>query len=109
MLGLVSNMKTINLTEADNNKTIQVSKGDKVVITLPFSASNGFFWQNRDSTAGELEELKHEGEDTKPGATTFVIFTFSIHKSGVLILSYARPWAEKEPPAKWFEVKVVCN
>lgn len=99
-------METITLKESDNGKKFQLHIGDKVVITLPLRASNGFFWQDSGSTAGPLEEVKNSGQDMTPGAVTWVSFKFNVLRSGFLTLSYARPWDENNPPSKWFEIEV---
>lgn len=100
-------MTVINLTEHDNNKTIKAQKGDKVVITLSWNPSTGYFWQEMDTTAGVLEQLRHEGGDPIPGGSVLVHFTFRIEREGVIQLSCARPWAETQPPAKWFQVQII--
>lgn len=107
MFGMTSNnVNIINLTEKDNGSTIIANKNDRVVITLTWNPSSGFFWQEGDTTAGSLEELKHDPGDEKPGAISNVIFKFKITGEGLLQLNYARPWAETAPPAKWFSVNV---
>lgn len=96
----------MTLTEKDNGSTIQVHIGDIVFITLAWKPSTGYFWQESDTTAGTIEEIKHEGGNMTPGATVYVRFKFKITGAGVLRLSYARPWSETQPPANLFEVSV---
>lgn len=97
----------INLTEKDNGGNIQAHKDDRVVITLEWKPSSGYFWQESDTTAGTLEEVKHNPSDDKPGAIAVVSFKFKVTGAGSLKLNYARPWAETDPPAKWFEVTII--
>jgi predicted secreted protein len=96
----------IKLTENDNNSIINASIGDKVQVDLLWKPSSGYFWQDTDTTAGSLEQLKHDSESTKPGAAAIVRFIFKIAKSGFITLSYARPWNETDPPVKWFQIEV---
>ncbi len=96
----------VKLTEQDNNTGIVAAVGDKVQISLTWKPSSGYFWQETDTTAGVLEQLRHDGGDEKPGAIAVVHFTFRIIKTGTITLSYARPWAETDPPIKWFNVDV---
>lgn len=97
----------INLIESDNGKTINAKVDDKVTVTLPFKPSSGFFWQDSGSTAGILEEVKHFGQDpSTPGAIVLIFFKFRIYRKGDITLSYARPWQETQPPAKWFSVEI---
>jgi predicted secreted protein len=96
----------VNLTDKDNGSTVIAKKDDRVIITLTWNPSSGFFWQEGDTTAGTLEELKHDPGDEIPGSLNTVIFKFKIIAEGLLQLNYARPWAETAPPAKWFSVNI---
>ena len=108
LLGLVEATmpQTVTLTEKDNGSSIVATKGDVVVITLAWNPSSGFFWQESDTSAGELDEIKHDPGEVKPGSISYVTFKFKITGEGVIQLNYARPWAETQPPAKWFTVNV---
>lgn len=95
-----------NLTEKDHNTVIQAKKGDKINILLAWKPSSGFFWQEADTDAGNLEAVEHQGENPVPGGIAHVKFRFRIEKAGSIELSYSRPWSENEPPEKWFIVSV---
>ena len=98
--------KVLALTEKDNGSSVIAVKDDRIVINLAWNPSSGFFWQEADTTAGVLEEVKHDPGDVKPGSIARVTFKFKIINEGTIQLHYARPWVETEPPAKWFMVNV---
>jgi predicted secreted protein len=101
--------KAINLKENDNGSTFTLNKGDRVIVSLAWKPSSGYFWQENETTGGVLEEVKHEGDDTKPGGIVYVHFKFRVSNTGVIRLSYARPWAETDKPTRWFEVNVILG
>lgn len=92
------------LTEADNNKKITASLKDKVIVTLKWNPSTGYFWQDTTTSAAVLDQIKHDGSDV-PGAPAVVQFIFKIINKGEITLAYARPWDETKP-AKWWSVDV---
>lgn len=94
--------KTFTLAEKDNGTGISCAVDDVVTIILPWKPSSGFLWQQSGTTAGNLIEILHEGAEGKPGESVNIHFRFEIKQTGVILLSYARPWSEKEPPLKWF-------
>ena len=96
----------IELKDSDNDKTIKASKDDIVSITLVWKPSSGFLWQASDTTAGVLQSVKHEGDNPTPGGNAYVTFKFQILKTGILEFNLARPWAEHEPPVRWFTVNI---
>jgi predicted secreted protein len=98
--------KKIEFTEKDNGRTITANKGDKVIVLLPFNPSSGFSWQDMGTSAGNLEEVVNEAASKVPGRSTSVLFKFNIVKSGYIVLSYARPWDELNPPEKWFNIQI---
>lgn len=102
-------MSDIVITEQDNNKGIKASIGDKVIVKLTWNPSTGYYWQDSYTTAGVLEQVKHDGDsDDAPGSSHTVFFTFKITGAGNITLLHARPWNEKEP-SKLFYVNVDLN
>lgn len=101
----------INLISKDNNTTITASKGDIVFVVLQWNPSSGFLWQDAETTAATLTEIKQEPIDPMvppiSGGLFNVHFNFKIIGAGIIQLFYARPWEATQSPAKWFEVTVV--
>ena len=101
--------RTHELVENDNGKEIKVAVGDAINVKMLWKPSTGFIWQESGTTIGPLEEIRHEGEPDVPGSPVMIHFRFRVRNSGHITLSYARPWSELNPPAKWFYVQVKIN
>lgn len=95
-----------SLTEIDNNKTIYAVVNDTATIVLKSNPSTGFMWQQVNTSAGKLLEVKYGPASKIPGRPVDVKFVFSLQQNGILLLSYSRPWEESEPPEKWFQIGV---
>jgi inhibitor of cysteine peptidase len=103
--------KTIVLTDADNNETVQVAEGDTLVVRLQSTPSTGYSWSIADNV--DLI-LKPEGNryvrptNARPGASGYQEFTFSVIGNGEVSLKmlYQRPWQRSTQAARAWQVFV---
>jgi predicted secreted protein len=101
----------IDLTAADNGKTVQVTFGQTAVISLGGNPSVGFVW-SMDKLDGQSVEQVGEvqfvmEEPAMPGKSGNYIFTFravGAGKSVVRLGDYLRSWKKDRPPVKEFTV-----
>lgn len=108
------NGASVTLRETDGGRTIELKRGDKLIVELEGNPTTGFSW-----TVASLESdvLKVEGQpefSADPGmvggAGTFT-FTFTAARSGSVLLNllYHQAWDKETPPAKTFEVTVTVE
>jgi predicted secreted protein len=105
------------LTETDNGKTIELSTGQTLKVTLASNPTTGYIWEK---VFGEETVIKPIGEpafvsDPNPsgavgvgGKTTFTLEAAEMSDETTLKLVYHRPW-ESTLPIQTFEVKVVVK
>jgi predicted secreted protein len=106
-----SDVKTatpVKLTASDDGKTVKVTEGQSVEITLTQNASTGYSWSvSDDGGLGTAKEKTTPGDVSRPGSSGTATFTWkTTNKTGSfdLELIYQRPWAETSPPAQTFHV-----
>jgi predicted secreted protein len=98
----------VKLTASDDNKTVKVTAGQPVEITLSQNASTGYSWSvSDDGGLGTAKEKTNPGDVSRPGSSGTDTFTWkTTNKVGSfdLELIYQRPWAETSPPARTVHV-----
>lgn len=103
----LSSSKKVRLTKADDGKTVKVTPGATVVLSLPHDASTGYGWMIRGGDLGAPEQDFVSGDPTLPGSSGKVTFTWSTAGATgthTLELVLQRPWAERVPPIDTFTV-----
>lgn len=103
----LSSSKKVRLTKADDGKTVKVTPGAEVVLSLPQNASTGYGWMIRANDLGEPEQDVVAGDPSVPGSpgkVTFAWSTAGATGSHTLELVLQRPWAEHVPPLDTFTV-----
>jgi predicted secreted protein len=109
-----ADMRTVTVTEKDNNSTVELNRGDLLEVILEFSPGTGYSWQIAKNDANLLEP---QGEPTisggteqknMPGAAEQATFRFRALKSGttVIALQHKRPWEKEKEPHKVFSITV---
>lgn len=104
----------VQLTKADNGKTVTVALNGTVIVALASNPSTGYSWA---VVATEPANLELDGEPTyvPPGSTTPVVgaagtevFTFKAIETGTskLSMAYARSFETGVAPEETFEVTV---
>ena len=105
----------INISESDAGKTIELKKGNTLVVSLGGNVTTGFNWEMDLSTApaflqqiGNPEVTPASGAMGAPGT---IVLKFSAVQAGQapLKLIYHRAWEKGVPPAKTYEVTVVVK
>ena len=92
------------LTEKDNDKTVQVTVGQRLVIQLPSTPGTGYQWVLQSDSGplvGGRQEYTSNGAGM-PGAAGTETFKFYGKETGTttLTLDYRRPW-ENDPPGPY--------
>lgn len=104
---------TVNLTKADDGKTIALAKKNCLNIHLDTQPSTGYGWS---AAMGSTPLLKLKSAEivkpaAMPGAVQKQELIFcAIHAGeGTLKLDYRRVWEKNVPPAKSFTVSVTIK
>ncbi len=107
----------VQLTKADDGKTVEVQPGGTLIVALPSNPSTGFSWS---VTAPEPGNVELVGEPTyvPPGSTSPVVgaagtqvFTFRPFEAGTdtLTMGYARSFEPGVAPAETFSVTITVK
>ena len=102
---------TVQLTEADDGRSIDLRVGDTLAITLPGNPTTGFKWEPGAPAPAILRP--RGGTEFKPissgmGSAGQVTLRFDAASAGQaeLTLVYHRPFEKNVPPAKTFRLRV---
>ena len=108
--------KPVNVTKADNGKTINAARGDTVVVLLEGNpGSTGYVWGLE---TGNDAVLKPQGDykftpssSGMIGASGKFEFKFTAASAGTATLKFAnkRPWELNDPKAETFSVTVTVK
>jgi predicted secreted protein/uncharacterized lipoprotein NlpE involved in copper resistance len=98
----------ITLVEEDTGKTVDVERGQRIVVRLPSNRSTGYRWTLVDVDAPVLtSDGDAVYEESAPASAVGVggteIWSFAVERSGEqeLHFEYRRPWESRNlPPAK---------
>ena len=103
---------SVELSEADDGRTMRVPTGASVVIALEGNPTTGYSWKTA-KIAGdvvkEVDKIKYRARAHRPGMVgvggTFLA-TLKAAKPGTttVTLHYARPWEKDKPPEKTVSV-----
>lgn len=109
-----SGPKTVELSKADNGKTIELQNGDILMLTLVGNPTTGFTWEAQpplDNTVIKSSgDPKYQADSNLAGSGGKLTFTYQAVKAGQVNLSlvYHRPW-ESVAPADTFLVTINVN
>jgi inhibitor of cysteine peptidase len=102
------------LTEADNGKTIEVTVGQELDVTLEANPTTGYTWAVVEPTDERIirqtGEIEFESESEALGAGGVQIIRFEVVGAGqtTLKLIYHRPWESVEP-LQTFSVTLIAQ
>jgi inhibitor of cysteine peptidase len=105
-------LSATTITEADAGKTVTVSPGGTVAISLDENPTTGFRWELEPGNDATLELLSSEYIAPAPGSTVGGggrrLWTFKAKKSGEvrLVLKRRREWEKDESGGERFEVTI---
>jgi predicted secreted protein/N-acetylneuraminic acid mutarotase len=98
--------ETVDVTEADNGRQIEVELGKLLAVTLESNPSTGYQWElveNNDSVLKQFGQVEYKPAETSEqpivGVGGWEIFRFKATSAGqsTLELVYHRPWEDAEP------------
>jgi inhibitor of cysteine peptidase len=107
-------VEEIELTAADNGRTVAVEQGQVLVISLASNPTTGYLWEVQEVDGailrqeGEAEYVASDsGQTPLAGAGGTETFRFRAEGSGEtqLTLVYRRPWEEGVDPLETFSIQ----
>jgi inhibitor of cysteine peptidase len=104
----------VQLTAADNGKTVTAVVGKTIVISLEGNITTGYGWQIAEVKGKAVESLGKPSYATRPhqpgmvgvGGTFTLKFKAAEPGTAALKLVYVRPWEKDKPPEKTFAVTI---
>lgn len=104
-------MGTHLITQADNEKTIEMRTGDSLTIQLPENPTTGYRWsldQHDPSTLAQVSEPSFAASGTAVGSGGGKTFKFAAKAAGdsQVRLNLRRSWESEKPGQKSFHVKI---
>lgn len=110
-------VKAMQVTDADNGKTVAVAVGKSLNIVLKGNATTGFQWQvdkidgNGVQQVGKMDYAPDKNPGKMVGVGGKYVYHFKVVKPGKtkISMSYARPWEKDTPPAQKYEVVIDSN
>jgi inhibitor of cysteine peptidase len=106
---------SVTLRETDGGRTVELKRGDTLIVELEGIPTTGFQWE---VTSVNEAVLKQEGDpeykDSEPGRMGgggLLIFSFKALGTGrtELKMVYHQPWEKDTLPAKTFDINVVVE
>ena len=104
----------MNLTQADNGRSVELSPGEVLVLSLESNPTTGYTWEIDKNDSAILQPLGEPGftpESKAMGAPGQQVFRFkaAAHGQTSLTLIYHRSWEKDVPPAQTFSIEVVVR
>lgn len=111
-LFILTSCSSKKLTEADNNKSVEMKLNEILTVTLESNITTGYDWSIGKETdlnilAVASDQYKPSGENLA-GAGGIHIFKFKAISSGKtqLVLNYVRPWETGVAPESVYIINV---
>jgi inhibitor of cysteine peptidase len=109
-----ANLEAVVLDAAKNGSTVELKKGQSLVVELEGNPSTGYNWQAADLDEAILKQVgepEFEAESDLVGAPGTVTLRFEAAGAGQveLKLVYQRPWEEAVEPLETFTVQVTVS
>ncbi len=105
--------RAVIVAERQNGTTVELSRGQRLVVRLAMRMGTGFSWAPAAPTNGVLRLAKSETRrgPSMPGAAAAQIFTFIPVGPGTadVELRYRRPWLKDRPPARIYQLRVIVR
>ena len=105
--------KVVKLTDADNNKSIEVAVGQRIEIRLQGNVTTGYEWLLQPFPGSlELSDFSYAPAGKQmpgSGGVQSVGFIAKSPGSGDVKLEYRRPWEKDTPPARTFAIKITVR
>ena len=106
--------RAVVVSERQNGTTVELSRGQRLVVRLATRAGTGFSWAPAAAPTDDVLRLaKSETRrgPSMPGALAAQIFTFVPVGPGTadVEFSYRRPWLKDRPPVRTYKLRVVVR
>jgi inhibitor of cysteine peptidase len=103
--------KTVYVTEAESGRTIVLSVGQELVITLASNPTTGYNWSHQSSSPNVLRVAEEKYVATEPvligsGGEHRVVFSAAATGQTTLRFEYRRPWETAAPAEQVVEYDV---
>jgi len=95
---------SVTISEDQNGQTIDVHKGDDVVVTFVAAGGTGYAWTMEPSDLATAKEKDVPQKPGLPGGPVTIMFHVKAKKTVTLKFDFARAWEKDKPPAKTFSV-----
>lgn len=103
----------VKLTYADNDKSVEIVVGQRILIWLPANPTTGYQWllQGLPNSLELMNFSYSSSEKDMPGAGTTQSVELIGYSSGTttLMIEYRRPWEKAAPPARTFTVTITVS
>jgi inhibitor of cysteine peptidase len=106
---------SVTLRATDTGRTIELKRGDTLIVELEGNPTTGFQWEVESVDTAILKrqgdaEFKAE-KPGLPGSQGVFVFTFGAEGSGQtdLEMIYHQSWDKETPPSQTFDVSVVVE
>jgi predicted secreted protein len=102
----------VTLSSTDNGRTITIKANQSVLIHLPVQRGTGYSWQQPKIESEAPFAIEQEKDispaSAEPGSTELQVFRLSFKRPGEaeVVFQYRRPWDQKSPSAKTFQLKI---
>jgi inhibitor of cysteine peptidase len=106
---------SVTLYATDSARTVELKRGDTLVVKLEGMPTTGFTWEVASVDASVLEQKGEpeytDAEPGKLGGAGTLTFDFNTKGAGSTSLEmvYHQPWDKDTPPTETFEVTVVVE
>ena len=105
--------RAVIVTEQQSGTTVELSRGQRLVVRLATRAGTGFSWAPVAPNDGVLRLAKSETRrgPSMPGAPAAQIFTFVPVGPGTadVEFSYRRPWLKDRPATRIYKLRVIVR
>jgi len=105
--------RAVIVAEPQNGTTVELSRGQRLVVRLATRSGTGYSWAPAAATTGVLRLAKSETRrgPSMPGAPAAQIFTFVPLGPGTADVEfhYQRPWLKNQPPARTYKLRVIVR
>jgi inhibitor of cysteine peptidase len=99
-------MQAVQLSEADNGRTVQLQKGDHIVIQLPANPTTGYNWQMQPNSDFSVSQQYLAQSDAAGGAgmDVFELVSQGNGQNGSIEFQYRRSWEAAARSEKQFSI-----
>lgn len=112
---VLSRDKVVEVGESDNNQTVSLVKGDRLLVSLPSNPSTGYSWYYTSEPVAEVLQETRQWYEAKSdliggGGVYHWEYTAAGIGSTSISLAYSRPWENGQPLKTYtLNVKVVSR